>query len=107
MFSALVKTADIGVLFTDTLTAAGVNFANVSSAKFLLRSDDGLVALSKTATTSNPTVGSCDISYTTQTGDLATAGGYSQEWELTFSGGPVLTFPSDGYNRVVVLDDLN
>lgn len=107
MSKVTVKKDDIGVLFSDTLTASGVNFSNVTSALFLLKDDVLGTAISKTATTSNPTTGTVSIAYTTQSGDLGTSGVYSQEWELTFSGGAVLTFPSDGYNKVQIIDDLN
>ena len=35
------------------------------------------------------------------------AGTYKQEWEVTFSDTTKLTFPSNGYNFIQMLDDLN
>lgn len=107
MSKVTVKKDDVGVLFSDVLTATSVDFATVSSALFLLSDQATGTAISKTATVANGVVGSCTISYTTVSGDLGTIATYRQEWQLTFSGGAVLTFPNDTYNTVNVIADLN
>jgi hypothetical protein len=35
------------------------------------------------------------------------AGTYKQEWQVTFGDATVLTFPSNSYNELKILDDLN
>jgi len=64
-------------------------------------------AISRTATSSNPAVGSIDVAYTSVAADLATVGKHDCEWQVTFSGGAVHTFPGGSYNVVNVLPDLN
>ena len=34
-------------------------------------------------------------------------GEYLQEWEVTFSDGGILTFPSGGHNTIKIIEDLN
>lgn len=46
------------------------------------------------------------VKYTWQSGDTATAGIYEAEFEVTYSGGAIETFPNDGFIRVVVTDDV-
>ena len=46
------------------------------------------------------------VHYEWGTGDTDTAGTYSAEWEVTYSGGGVATFPDDGYLTVNVVADL-
>ena len=46
------------------------------------------------------------VKYTWQAGDTATAGIYEAEFEVTYSGGAIETFPNDGFIRIVVTDDV-
>ena len=46
------------------------------------------------------------VSYTWAAGDTDTAGDYHAEFEVTFTGGSVLTFPNDGYLEIKILSDL-
>ena len=43
----------------------------------------------------------------TESGFPTVAGTYKQEWQVTFGDGTVLTFPSDTWNTLEILDDLN
>jgi hypothetical protein len=71
----------------------------------------GAIAIDSAATnaqtgaggTSNPTTGQVVYSWGTYAG---TASLYLAEWEVTFSGGSVQTFPNDGYMLVNVMGDL-
>lgn len=47
------------------------------------------------------------VTYTAGVGFLTAIGDYSQEWQVTFPDASVLTFPSNGYNKIIILDDLN
>lgn len=47
------------------------------------------------------------VKYVWESGDLQTHGSYSVEWEITFGDGKILTVPSVGYDKIVVLSDLN
>jgi hypothetical protein len=102
--TAIVKQDDVGVTFTDALTVSGapVNLTGVTVA-FVMRC--GTTAISAAATVTNAATGA--VRYVTVAGDLAKAGVYRQEWQATFPSGQVITFPSDEYNEVRVLSDLN
>lgn len=54
--------------------------------------------------TSPPTAGS--VSYSWVTGDTDTPGDYRAEWQVTWAGGKVQTFPGDGYISITVLPKL-
>jgi hypothetical protein len=38
--------------------------------------------------------------------DVATAGVFDQEWEVVFGSSAPLTFPTQGYNTITILEDL-
>lgn len=47
-----------------------------------------------------------EVAYTWTASDLDTPGTYHAEWQVTFGGGAVQTFPSDQYLIIKVLADL-
>ena len=47
------------------------------------------------------------VSYAWAVGDLATAGTYLCEWQVTYPDGRTLTVPSSGYDQIRVLADLD
>lgn len=101
-----VKRGDIGVRFDDTLTAAGFDFSG-ATVVFLLRNiRTGTTTVTGSATVDSAAVGTATVHYTTDSDDLATADDFYQEWEVTKAGNK-LSFPSNGYNLVHVLEDLN
>lgn len=72
--------------------------------RFVMRNASGTVVVYQTATIVDATAGS--VRYDWGTNDTLVAGVYSQEWEVTLTGGKVGHFPSKGYNTVVIEDDL-
>lgn len=46
------------------------------------------------------------VKYDWVAGDTATAGTYNAEWEVTFSGGGIQTFPNEAYFQITIADDL-
>jgi len=106
------KRNDVGYLFTGVLTMTNeVDWTN-ASVRWIVREKhfgamvsgtgvftgfgDGTEGQSKTA----------EVSYTTVAGDLARAGSWHHEWEVTFSGGAIVTFPSRSYNTINIVEDL-
>lgn len=98
-----VKRGDTAVTFTDILVLDGAG-VSLTGATVLFRMSNGTTTVSGTATITSPDGGG--VSYTVGASDLAVAGNYQQEWEVTFPLGTKLTFPSDGYNVVKVLADV-
>lgn len=47
------------------------------------------------------------VEYVPETTDVDLVGHYAAEWEVTPNGGDPVTFPDDGYDRVIVAEDLD
>ena len=46
------------------------------------------------------------VKYSFSTADTDTAGNFDGEFQVTFVGGQVETFPNDGYIKVIITDDV-
>lgn len=46
------------------------------------------------------------VQYVWDAADTATVGSYQAEFEVTFAGGAIETFPNNGYIRVEITDDI-
>ena len=46
------------------------------------------------------------VRYTWSAADTDTTGSFQAEFEVTYPGGPIETFPNDGYIRVEIIDDI-
>ena len=77
-----------------------------STVKFNLRnSSDNVVKIDNgSVTTVSSTAGRVKYSFTAANTD--TSGNFDGEFEVTFVGGQVETFPNDGYIKVIITDDL-
>ena len=111
--SVKVKRNDIGVTFTGTLTCTNALDWTSATVRWLLKGKDSYEQVSGagsftgdygTGTEANSTT--AGVSYTTVSGNLSESGKYWHEWEVTFANGAVITFPSDEWNTVQILDDL-
>ena len=47
-----------------------------------------------------------EVRYTFTTSNTDTAGNFQAEFQVTFSGGTIETFPNDGYIDVIITDDV-
>jgi hypothetical protein len=112
MITAFAKRNDISYVFTATLALTSNMDWTGASVRFLLRHQETKVGITGVGTVTGYGDGSesesktATVSYTSAAGDLATAGEYDQEWEVTFDNGAVITFPTRSHNRLVVLEDL-
>ena len=81
---------------------------NVTGAtvKFNMRnaSDNTIKVNAGSVTTVSSTSGR--VKYSFSTADTDTAGNFDGEFQVTFVGGQVETFPNDGYIKVIITDDV-
>jgi hypothetical protein len=80
------------------VTGATVKFNMRNSADNTVKIDTGAV------TTVSSTAGRVKYSFTSANTD--TAGNFEGEFQVTFVGGQVETFPNDGYIKVIITDDV-
>lgn len=92
------------VTLYDALGAV-VDLTTATSVKFLMRlASTGAVKVNAAATV--VTAGSGVVKYTWAGTDTDTAGSYQAEWEVTWPGGKTQTFPTKGFDTVVVYEDV-
>lgn len=110
---ATIKRGDFGSpvrgVLTDAATGDRVDIAG-ADVRFVLRlrgsSEPFLYELASNDQDLEDESTNGNVSYTWQEGDTDTPGIYKLEWEVTYSGGEVQTFPSDGYNLIAITPDL-
>lgn len=105
--TVIVKSGDTAIEFTDTLTQDGVAVdLTGATVLFLLRLRlEPFTAYSLAATI--VTAASGTVKYVPGAGYPTAVGKYEQEWQVTFGDATVLTFPSSGYNTLIIESDLN
>lgn len=109
MTKVSIKQSDTAIEFTANLTknSVVVNLTGVTSVLFLLTlMDSPYTAYSLTAAVDG-TATAGNVIYTVGAGFPTVVGLYRQEWQITLSGGTILTFPSSSYNVVEIEADLN
>jgi hypothetical protein len=104
MAAITLKQHDTKITFSDIPKVDGVALTPTdlsgASVKFILKSTT--LAIVQPATIN----GDATFSYNPAPADVATAGDYQQEWEVTYPSGKILTFPNDSYNTVKIIVDL-
>ena len=99
------KQGDTGPDIVATLKNGDGTVANLTGAtvKFNLRGPTGtLVVDHATATVLDAANGR--VKYAIQSGNLAALGAHRMEWEVAFGGGgPTITYPNDGDDRLIVV----
>lgn len=106
MSTVTVKRNDSQVEFGDSLTVDGVAVdLTYAIVLFLMLHANGTLVTGTATIDAVPSTGL--VTYTATAANLAATGKYRQEWQATFPDGRVLTFPSTGWNTVLVIDDLN
>ena len=100
-----IKRNDTARKISDTLLLDGAAIdLTGSTVKFVMKPKGSGDIIKKNATIVTAPAGK--VEYQFETGDTQNAGGYFIEWEITFSGGAVLTVPDDGYSELTILEDL-
>ena len=108
MTTVKMKANDTGQIFNGTLTIEGsaVNLSGASVLMLLKLVESPYTAYSLSATVVSAAGGTVRC-LASVSGFPTVAGTYKQEWEVTFSDTTKLSFPSNGYNFIQMLDDLN
>lgn len=102
----VLKRGDRTPALTATLqdvNGTAVNLTTATSVRFLLRPSRGGTAVATAATIVTAASGTVRHDWPATTPD---AGSYQGEFEVTWTGGLLQSFPSDGYLWIVVLSDL-
>jgi hypothetical protein len=89
-------------LFDGSGTA--VNLAGASVKFMAWFPGDAAVKINATATITDAPTGK--VSYTPTAPNTDTIGDLMVEWQVTFGGGAIETFPNSGWQKVRVVDDL-
>lgn len=103
----VIKQGDSLPVLSDTLTYSTGGAVNLTGASvnFVMRAQtSNTTTTNVAATVVSPTAGT--VQYTFTAIDTATTGEYMANWVVTFAGGQVMTFPTDGYLEVTVEDNL-
>jgi hypothetical protein len=101
------KQNDFGTTVSRVLTDANGDAVNLTSATVKFRMQPitgGPVKVDADATVLAGAGGS--VYYTWGTANLDTAGVFLAEWQATYPGGTILTFPNGGFDRVYVTPDV-
>ena len=102
-----LKTGDTSPVFSVTLKDADGDAVDLTGATvvFNMNNEDDEQVIDRGACTIL-VAASGTVKYSWQTGDTATAGYYSAEFEVTYSDATIETFPNRGYLEVHIVDDL-
>lgn len=104
----VIKTGDRAPNITATCKDGSGNVVDLTgaTARFvMINNETGVVKVAAAATISNPTGGV--VTYAWEATDTDTAGLYDGEFEVTFSGGIVQTFPNDRQIVILITPDLD
>ena len=85
-------------------TGAPVNITGASVKFMAWFPGDATVKVNAAATITGASTGL--VSYTPIAADTNTIGDLMVEWQVTFSGGAIETFPNSGWQKVRVVDDI-
>lgn len=109
MNTVTIKAKDKAITFESTLTKNGAVLDDLDSAtsvKLLMQSVEApYTKYSFDAEVVSATSGT--VKCVLPTGFPTVAATYRQEWEVMYPSTKPLTFPSDGYNIVTIIEDLN
>jgi hypothetical protein len=107
-FDYIIKQGDTNPTFSDTLTYSDGTAVDLTSAsvKFVMRGQPATVATTNATATIGSPATSGKVSYQPVATDTATPGRYMGNWVVTFTGGSIMTFPTDGYLSIIVEENL-
>lgn len=107
MSKFFLKTHDTGKNIVATLMNGDGSVINLSgcSVKVIVAAGVGVTAIVNRAVTVTDAANGI-VTYTPLAADVATAGTYQAEWEVTTGTGGVFTVPDPGYDTIQIDQDL-
>lgn len=102
-----IKSGDTALQFTDTLRVDGVASDITGATVLFLMKLIGSPSTAYSLAATIVSAASGTVKYVPGVGFPTAVGDYRQEWQVSYVEGTILTFPSDSYNIVKKLDDLN
>ncbi len=101
-----IKRNDTSPIFRGILKDGDDNVVDVTGAaiRFHMFDQAGVSKVDAAAVINSGTAG--DVQYEWSVGDTDTAGFYDAEFEVTYSGGRIETFPNNSFERVHIGKDL-
>lgn len=106
--SFYIKQNDTRPTMSATLIDANGSSVDLTGATVSLkmRKSGETSAVSLAGTASVVTADKGKVQYVWAAADTATVGSYEGEFEVTFSGGAIQTFPNDRYIDIEIVDDI-
>ncbi len=95
---------ELAISIIDEETSAPLSLVG-ATAKFTMREDGGAIKVNEAIATVYDAVNG-KVKYTWQAADVDTVGTYLAEFEITLSGGGLVTFPQNSYIKVRIMEDL-
>lgn len=77
-----------------------------ATVRFNMKLNNGAVKISRAAAVVVTAIGTPTVRFDWQAADTDTAGFFSAEFEVTYSGGAVETFPNSDFIRVTITEDI-
>lgn len=100
-----LKKGDTSPSLVYALTPTTVDLTG-ATVRFNMRLNGGAVKISRAAAVVVTQTGTPTVRYDWQAGDTDTAGFYSAEFEVTYTGGAVETFPNSDFIGVAITGDI-
>jgi hypothetical protein len=101
-----MKKGDTSPSLLFTLSPASIDLTG-ATVRFSMRpKDGGAVKINRAAAVIVTPTGTPTVRYDWQAADTDTAGHFDAEFEVTYAGGAVETFPNDSFIRVSITGDI-
>lgn len=100
-----IKANDTAPSLIYALSPSSVDLTG-ATVRFSMQSRAGVVAISRAAAVTVTPTGAPTVRYDWQVGDTETPGFYEAEFEVTYAGGAIETFPNDGMLGVSIASDI-
>jgi hypothetical protein len=101
-----LKRGDTSPSLLSAITPSTVDLTGATVRFNMRAADNGAVKVSRAAAVIVTPTGTPTVRYDWQAANVDTAGFYDAEFEVTYAGGAVETFPNDGFIRISITGDI-